>query len=245
LVTALLIPSTAQAASTSPANATANVELIAPEAMVTSTVQNADGTITETIYDPAPGVTPTQLAQNLRASGLGNVTVQDAACTNGSAVTWPSDATCFVRWSYNGAVRPIINFVDHSSSAWPVGRAVTVWNKTSGIDSIYRTATTGCDGAPVHCVHVYSADYGANGSQAETNRTFNAAHTYYASATVKLNNHYSGSETTNWSTACHELGHVLGLGHNTSTSSCTYYMGVSNRSKYPLGNDYDLLERYY
>lgn len=236
-----------------PTQAMAADEALDENTFVTSVENNADGTVTETIYSPAPDVTLSQLALNLAASGVtgvtlkreGDVTATVAACSNGSARTWPSNATCFVKWSKNTAVRPIIDFVDHSSSSWPVGRAVTNWNATSGIDSIYRPASSGCDGAPVHCVNVYSKNYGGTGWVGRTSRTFNSAETYYASAKVELNDYYGGTETEKWSTSCHELGHVLGLGHNTSTSSCLYYARVAGRSKSPLANDIALLERYY
>ncbi|WP_157631750.1 matrixin family metalloprotease [Catelliglobosispora koreensis] len=223
-------------------------------ATVVSYEEAADGTVTATIYTPAAGVTPDALAQSLTSSGVPNVSVKRqgdfstmavAPCSLGIARTWPSGTTCFVRWSYNGAVRPIINFVDHSSARWPVGRAVTEWNKTSGIDSIYRTASAGCDGAPVHCVHVYSGNYGNNGWMGITRVTYNSAQTYFATAKVELNNYYGGSLNTDWATACHELGHVLGLGHNNSLGSCMYKEDHASVSKYPHADDRKLLERYY
>jgi len=220
---------------------------------VYSVIKNADGTVTESVYTPAPGVSATALASRLTARGVpglavrsatAEVSAQVASCSNGTARTWASAETCFVRWSYNGAVRPIINFVDSSAAQWPVGRAVTRWNNVSGIDSIYRPASSGCDGAPVHCVKVssYSA---ADGAAAVTNRTLNAAQTYYSSASVKLNNYYAGDETDRWTSACHELGHVLGLDHNTSRTSCLYASQGAGVSKYPNGDDEVLLERYY
>ncbi|HCT75590.1 MAG TPA: hypothetical protein DGT23_03145 [Micromonosporaceae bacterium] len=236
------------------AAAPAQATTTAPEtATVTSIQPNSDGTITETTYTPAGAVTPDQLAQKLRASGVQNVSVRKsgefttmaAACSYGTARTWPSSATCFVKWSKNGAVRPIIDFVDHSGASWPVGRAVTKWNETSGIDSIYRPKSSGCDGAPAHCVNVYSGNYGDNGWYGLTSRTLNSAGTYYTGASVKLNDYYGGSETEKWSSACHELGHVLGLDHNTSNTSCLYTPRSPSRSKYPNGNDFTLLERYY
>jgi hypothetical protein len=217
-------------------------------AEVTSTVVNADGTITETIYTPAPGVSAAELALTLQASGVA-ATVNDdlsataAACAHGTARTWPSGATCFVRWSYNGAVRPIIDFVDQSGASWPVGRAVTNWNQTSGIDSIYRTSSAGCDGAPAHCVHIYSYNYGAVGWTGSTSRTLNAAGTYYTQAVAELNDYYGGTTAEKWNTACHEMGHILGLHHNTSTSSCLYYARTSHET--PNADDYNLLESYY
>jgi hypothetical protein len=101
------------------------------EAEVTSIVENADGTITETIYAPAPGVSAAELALSLRASGV-PATVNDVSAT----------------------------------------------------------------------------------------------------ATAQK-----------WQTACHELGHVLGLFHNTSTSSCLYNARTSQET--PNADDYALLESYY
>jgi hypothetical protein len=234
-----------------PVQAAASPDVAQQSAAVRSVAANPDGTVTESVYTPAPGVTPAQLANKLRASGVQGVTVTSssvttaavAACSYGTARTWSSSATCFVRWSYNGAVRPVIDFVDHSGSSWPVGRATTKWNETSGIDSIYRTASSGCDGAPAHCVHVYSGNYSATGWTGRTTRTLNSAATYYASAKVELNDYYGGTENQKWNTACHELGHVLGLDHNTSTTSCLYYARTSQI--YPNGDDFNLLERYY
>jgi hypothetical protein len=217
---------------------------------VIARVTNPDGTVTETIYTPAPGVTPTELAGLLKGRGVAAKVEKEAVaaavapCGYGTANAWGSTTACFVRWTYAGAVRPIIDFVDYSGASWPVGRAVTRWNQVSGIDSIYRPSSSGCDGTPAHCVTVRSGNYGS-GWLGQTTRTLNAAGTYYASAAVQLNDYYSGTETEKWSTSCHELGHVLGLNHNDSTGSCLYYQRVAGRSKYPNADDESLLELYY
>lgn len=221
------------------------------EAVVVAVDVDAEGDVVETTYTPAPEVTLRDLMRRLTAQGVRNVVIrrpagisaQVAACSLGPARTWPSAQTCFVKWSKNGAARPVIDFVDSSGSAWPIGRAITEWNKTSGIDSIYRPTGAGCDGAPAHCVKVTSNNYGATGWVGETSRTLNAAGTYYNSASVRLNDHYGGSEAERWNSACHELGHVLGLGHSTSTASCMYYQRTAH--KYPHADDRKLLERYY
>lgn len=219
---------------------------------VVSTTENADGTVLERVFLPAPDVTPADLAVTLAASGVpnvsvrtdGDVTAQVAACKQGTARTWPSSATCFVKWAKKGAVRPTIHFLDRTSAAWPVGRAVTEWNKTSGIDSIRRTPSAGC-GSNAHCVEVVSANYGKSGWMGETWRHLNAAQTYHTDVAVYLNDYYHNNETVRWETACHELGHVLGLHHNTSKNSCLYAEGAPGVSKYPSANDRALITRFY
>jgi hypothetical protein len=86
------------------------------------------------------------------------------------------------RWSYNGWARPQMYFRDRSNHLWPVGRAVTKWNETSGIDSHYRDFSAGCPSSTVHCVMVDNASYGKAGMWAgvvgTTVRMLNAAQTF-------------------------------------------------------------------
>ena len=236
-----------------PAHADADDTTVDPDAQsaVVSVDADADGSATETTYTPAPGVTLSALVQRLKAGGVPNavitqpadVSAQAAACSLGVARSWPSPQTCFVKWPKDGAARPVIDFVDHTGDDWPLGRAITEWNTVSGIDSIRRTASAGCDGGSAHCVSVTSKNYGDTGWVGLTSRTTSAAGTVYKSASVKLNDYYGGGETDKWNSACHELGHVLGLGHSPSTSSCMYYRRTSH--KYPAADDKKLLERYY
>lgn len=221
-------------------------------AEVSSVTVNADGTVTKRIFTPAPDVTPTELARMLTESGVPNVVVrtegdisaQAAACSLGTARTWPTSTTCFWRWAYKGQPRPILHFLDRTSAAWPVGRAATEWNTVSGIDSIRRTPSAGCLSS-AHCIDMVSANYGNTGWVGETWVRWNAAETYATSAAIYLNDYHANTETEKWTAACHEMGHALGLDHNTSTGSCMYGKLVAGMSKYPNANDKALLERYY
>ncbi|MEV6108891.1 reprolysin-like metallopeptidase [Streptomyces sp. NPDC051940] len=215
--------------------------------------KTAKGGLKTTLYTPAPGVSPEQVAAKLSASGVPGVQVGDAsavgasgdvstlaACSYGTARTWGCPMK---RWSYSGHSHPQIYFLDHSGDGWPLSDAVPVWNETEGIDSWYRWYTGGCPGSSYHCVNVYSGNYGGTGWVGQTSRTLNADGTYITGASIKFNDYYSGTYTRNRNTACHEAGHVLGLDHNTSTSSCLYYSsGTATR---PLGDDFNLLETYY
>ena len=216
---------------------------------VRSVLKNADGSTTESIYTPAEGITPEELATRLTADGVPDVTLDDpkpppgvAPCSYGTARTWATATTCFARWSTRGQPRPRIFFRDRSTAAWPVGRAVTKWNETSGIDSRYFAFSQGC-AAGGHCVIIYNAAYGATGWTGMTTRTLNAAGTYIEGAYIQLNETYGGTTAQRWNTACHEIGHVLGLDHNTSTNSCLY--GSRTSVTAPSSQDFALLERYY
>lgn len=206
----------------------------------------------ETVYDPAPGVSTTALARSLRDRGVAGVRVDRAGatsapgavatastCTYGTAHTWGCP---MARWSYSGHSHPQIDFLDHTSAAWPLTAVVPEWNLTHGIDSWYRWYTQGCPGSTYHCVNVYNSNYGNTGWTGLTTRNVNSSN-YITSATVKLNDYYGGTAAQHRNTACHETGHVLGLDHNGSTGSCLYYARTSQQ--YPSSQDFALLETYY
>ncbi|MDI2125015.1 hypothetical protein [Yinghuangia seranimata] len=62
-------------------------------------------------------------------------------------------------WARNGYTNPQIYYHDMSSSAWPVGTAISVWN---GSPNVHLTwSPNGCPGyTGTHCVNVYSGNYG-------------------------------------------------------------------------------------
>ena len=70
---------------------------------VITRVTNPDGTVTETIYTPALGVSPAQLAALLNGRGIAAKVEKEAAaaavapCGYGTANAWANDTTCFVR----------------------------------------------------------------------------------------------------------------------------------------------------
>ncbi len=208
-----------------------------------------DGTVSVTIYDPAEGVSPDQLRDMLRRSGVTGVLAkgqepptaqpgqkvnQPLACLSyGTAREW-----CDHRWSYGAYRDPQVYFLDHTSSAWPVTAAVNDWYQAVGIDAYYRWHTAGCPGG-THCVHVYNGAYGATGWYGLTSWSPGTQ----GPVTVKLNDSYSLTANQHRTIACHELGHALSLNHNTSTSSCLY--SGTYISLRPNGDDYNLLPRIY
>jgi hypothetical protein len=66
---------------------------------------------------------------------------------------------------------------------------------------------------------------------------------YFVDGTVgiRLNHNYSSSDD-NRGTVCQNIGHALGVGHNSSTSSCMYPYAISGPDpRYPNSADYGLI----
>lgn len=208
---------------------------------VTATESLPDGIVRVDIYTPAQGVTPEQLAASLRREGKQNVKVTAHApeshtsgshtksdvgtaaasdCAYGQART----LTCPVSyWQNLGRGNPVVMFSDYSSAAWPTDSAVYKWNVVPNIDSWYRYGGH-CDVLnDAYCVNVYSANYGNTGWWGRA--------TYYhflsnsgalIGAEVRLNDYPNLTAAQRNSTVIHELGHVLGLGHNMWSGDVMY-----------------------
>jgi hypothetical protein len=208
--------------------------------------------ITVRIYDPAPGVTPEALADELRASGKQGVQLVTHAaeevnnlgpnsCTYGYAKTW----NCPVAyWANNGRSNPWVIFNDHSSAQWPVSSVVPKWNQVVGIDSGYRwndcPLSTGA-----WCVDVVSGNYGYTGWEGLTHMSMELGGNggrFLSGAWVQLNERHTPMGWTRNNTATHELGHILGLGHNSFVGDVMW--GASMREDIG-GENRTLLESLY
>lgn len=71
----------------------------------------------------------------------------------------------------------------------------------------------------------------------------NSSGSTITAASVQLNDYYSLTYSEHRNVSCHETGHAIGLGHNTSTSSCMHESDVSSR--YPNQDDYALIDANY
>jgi Matrixin len=204
----------------------------------------SDGSVAVTTYTPAPGVTPEELATALREDGEPNVEVIDhedgqdhnraaaAAGPSADACSWYAarSITCPNSfWANHSFADPRVRFNDHTSAAWPVTNAVYKWNQTPNIDSYYLRNSCPFQ-AGARCVDVYSGNYGASDWVGLATRKYDPGTPQSGRFAeqghfVQLNDYYNpGSSFTRNNVATHELGHILGLGHNTSSNDVLYYV---------------------
>jgi hypothetical protein len=242
------LPSAAPGA-TSPVMAASTAGSSTTDQHVVARRANPDGTTSVSIYRAAPDVSAEQLYAKLKAQGVTGLVDPSAPqpldvfqCYYGTAYALESGKCPAIKWRWNGFSDPQVYFRDHTPARWPVSASVSKWHEAVGIDSYWISGGSSCPGSGKHCVNVYSANYGATGWKGSTSYQYDSSR-YFIDGTVKvqLNDYYS-STADNRGTTCHELGHALGVGHNTSTSSCMYSTSISGTDPmYPNSSDYNLL----
>ncbi|MEW9556238.1 M57 family metalloprotease [Nonomuraea sp. NPDC050783] len=204
-------------------------------AEIVSREELSDGRVRVDFYTLAAEADPEKVADSLRKSGRKNVEVlrpEPQPSTDGEVQPMgPGDCTygqahAFtcpnVWWTNLGRRNPVVLFNDHSGATWPTTNAVYKWNQTPNIDSWYTW--NNCNQAGVHCVGVWSANYGATGWIGHTNLIWASTKPgQIRDADVQLNDYYTGTYFTRNNVVTHELGHVLGLGHNDYWNDVMYY----------------------
>jgi hypothetical protein len=237
---------------------------------------DGDGGGTITIYTPPAGLTAKQLHGALEQQGVtglhelggtsplgvGALAASTPSCRYGTASLYRcnyDDSTWShqIHWANAGFEDPQVYFIDHTGANWPVDASTYQWNKTPNIDSIYRWNTCPSTSG-LHCVQVTSANEGNSCWMGYTSISFNSSYNI-TKVKVRFNDYQGGGVCDGISvtyrknangyrqTACHELGHALGMGHNTATSgSCLFGTNTNSSSmRLPSSQDHTLLAKLY
>ncbi|SCF32081.1 hypothetical protein GA0074695_5553 [Micromonospora viridifaciens] len=198
--------------------------------------------VSVTQYTPAKGVSAEALYAKLRSAGVRGLVDPNAVraldvyqCYYGTAYALESGRCPAIQWS---SVRPVVYFRDYSNANWPVSDAVPSWNTSPDIDVWWRTSA--CPSGS-HCVTVNNSNYGATKWAGKTSYSYSTTTRFFIEDSVKiqLNDYYSDTYGERRNTACHEVGHAIGAGHNISTASCIY--STQGSAQNPTSDDINLL----
>jgi len=148
-------------------------------------------------------------------------------------------------WAHDGLAHSQIYFVDHTGAFWPVTSSTYTWNQARGVDSYYVTR---CPNSNLHCTDVYEFNDASQDYYGATFLPLTDSNGHFRwNAAVYLNDATVRNSTQARKTTCHELGHVLGLDHRYTTSSCMMQGDAvaQHISRYPDAHDYDALHSLY
>lgn len=214
------------------------------------TLESRHGQRIVTVHDLADPAGADRLRARLRGTGRTVIDAATAARTRdgvgrpptttgcrryGAAKSW-----CGHVWSYQGFAHPQVYVRDRTPAGYPVRTAVLDWARFRGVDAHYRAYWSGFpSGRHFVVVRTYTP-----ASRREFGATRWVAGTQ-GPVRVSISTRIRGTPQAR-KTACHEIGHALGLDHNDSTRSClhagAWRRGLSYR---PSSQDGLLLSMVY
>jgi hypothetical protein len=157
-------------------------------------------------------------------------------------VALPGQALAQARW-YRGSGTEVTVYVERTrvgATNWSaVKRAGVRWAYSGRIRIVF------VDRCPSrwYCVKVYDGRWATNkAGWATLNSDPGTNYAWYGS--LHLNNRYLAGSATRRKTACHELGHALGLGHRRTGRTCMRD-GFTTMYGYPDATDYANLRALY
>jgi hypothetical protein len=148
-------------------------------------------------------------------------------------------------WAHDGLAHSQIYFVDHTGAFWPVTSATYKWNEARGVDSYYVTR---CPSSRLHCTDVYEFNDPSQTFYGETFLPLTDGNGHFRwNAAVYLNDATVHNSTQARKTTCQELGHVLGLDHQYTNTTCMMQGDAIalHISVTPNAHDFDMLHGLY
>ena len=157
-------------------------------------------------------------------------------------VLLPAQALAQPRW-YRGSNREVTVYLERTR----VGATNWSYVKRAGIRWAYsgRVRIVFVNRCPSrwYCVKVYEGRWSRN-MAGWTSLNYDPRTNYAWYGSVHLNTRYLTSSATRRETACHELGHAIGLGHRTSGRTCMRD-GFWTMYGYPDATDHAKLRAIY
>jgi hypothetical protein len=217
---------------------------------VVYTLESKHGKQIVTVHDLADTAGADRLRTRLRGTATEVIDAATAArrhdrggrppSTTGCRRYGAANSWCGHVWSYQGLKDPRVYVRDRTPAGYPVRTAVVDWNRFPGVDARYRTYWSSLpSGRHLVVVRTYTPT-----SRKEFGSTRWVAGTQ-GPVTVSISTRIRGT-TQARKTACHEIGHALGLDHNDSTRSCmhpgTWHRGLAYR---PSSQDGRVLTMVY
>jgi len=131
----------------------------------------------------------------------------------------------------------VVDVVDRTGWSWPVRAASGDWRTPHVHYSYVQSCRAG-----VPCVVVREGAYGPTNSSGLTTATAGQMQTFTGSVQIQLNDSYRMGAAERRAVSCHELGHALGLDHDSRASSCLQSIP---HALHPDAADLDSLETRY